>query len=192
MGIKKVQGTTRPVDYTKDRQPNVKNPMLLIYADGRAQMSVRCKDLLAITAVTTQALMDQVLAVAEGVKDPECWTKEDVAALCDKVGRTPFPTVVEVEHLEGQGSLLMRVPTVMGSSVAELSYPKGSNRPSFNLLPALKDENIRVPEDMCLEVPVALVMDRGMLKVEAKLTRGKERAVKKEDNETKKDPEEEE
>jgi len=81
MGIKKVQGTTRPVDYTKDRQPNVKNPMLLIYADGRAQMSVRCKDLLAITAVTTQSLMDRVPAVAEGVKDPEFRAKGGGAAV---------------------------------------------------------------------------------------------------------------
>lgn len=193
MGIKEVQGATRPVDYSKDRQTNVRDPMLQIYSDGRAQMSVRCKDLTAVTAVTNSALRDQVIAAAGNVKDPDRWTKEDVAALCQKVGRTPFPTAIEVEHLDGQGSLLMRVATVLGANVTELSYKKGSNRPVFNALPALKDQNIRVPEDMCLEVPVALVMNNGLLKVQANLTRGKERAVKKEDTgDTAKDGEEEE
>lgn len=193
MGIKEVKGTTRPVDYTKDWQTNVKDPMLLVYADGRAIMTVRCKDLVSVTGVTNKALLDQVIAAANSVQDPERWTKEDVAALCGKVGRMPFPTAVEVEHLVGQGSLLLRVAAVLGPNVAELSYPKGRNRPSFNILPALKDENIRVPEDMCLEVPVALVLANGQLKLEAKLSYGKERAVKKDDeDEAKKDGDEEE
>ena len=183
MGIKEVQGTTRPVDYTKDRQTNVKNPMVIIYADGRARMSVRCKDLAAITAVTNRPLVDKVIAAAANVADPECWTKEDVAAVCEKVGRSPFPTALDVERLEGQGSLLLRVPTVLGKNTVELSYAKGSNRPTFPILQALLDENIRVPAGMCLEVPVALVLNNGVLKVEAKLSRGKERAVKKEDTE---------
>jgi hypothetical protein len=42
----------------------------------------------------------------------------------------------------------------------------------------LQEESIEVPEGMCLEVPVALVLDEGVLKVEARLLEGEERAVK--------------
>ncbi|HLO24612.1 MAG TPA: hypothetical protein VK187_00755, partial [Geobacteraceae bacterium] len=95
-----------------------------------------------------------------------------------QVGRMPFPGLLQVEHLEGQGSLLMRVAGQKGPGVTDLNYSKRSNRPTFNVLPVLKDERIQVPEGMCLEVPAALVMDEGVLKVEAMLLQGEERALK--------------
>jgi hypothetical protein len=67
--------------------------------------------------------------------------------------------------------------------VVQLSYPTGSSRPTFNVLPALKDEGIDVPTGMCLDVPVALVLDEGVLKVEVMLLKGEQRAVKSRDEE---------
>lgn len=62
----------------------------------------------------------------------------------------PFPKLLQVEHLEGQGSLLMRVAGQKGPGVTELSDAKRSNRPTFNVLPVLRDDSIQVPEGMCL------------------------------------------
>lgn len=177
MGMKQVRGTKRPVNYRPERKTNAKDPMVLIGADGIAQLNVRCRDLLAVTAVTTKKLVDQVVAAAESVQNPEKWTKEDVAAVCQKLGRMPHPTAIAVDHLEREGSLLLRVATIIGPNVAELSYRKGSSRPYFNALPALKEHSIKVPAGMCLALPVALVMDNGQLKVEVNLRHGKERAV---------------
>lgn len=179
MGLKKVTGKKVPVNYGADRQTNVNDPMLVLYANGKAQMSVRCGDLVAVTGATDPGIIEKVLQVSEAMPDDKPWTKEQVVELCRQVGRMPFPKLLHVEHLEGQGSLLMRVVVQEGPGVTELSYAKESNRPSFNVLPAMKDDSMQVPEGMCLEVPVALVMDEGVLKVEALLLQGQERALKR-------------
>ena len=181
MGLKQVKGKKVPVNYGADRQTNVKDPALIIYSDGKAQMNVRCGDLVAVTGINDLGLIEKVKAFAENVPDEKPWTKEQVADLCRQVGRMPFPSMLQVEHLEGQGSLLMRVAGQKGPGVTDLSYSKRSNRPAFNVGPVLQKENIEVPEGMCLVVPVALVMDEGVLKVEARLLQGEERAVKQRD-----------
>lgn len=173
-----MKGTKRPVASQTGRQTNAKDPALLISADGMCQLNVRCRDLLAVTAVTAKELLDQVAAVAESVQDPDRWTREDVAAVCQKVGRMPHPGAVAVEPLEGQGSWVLRAATTLGPNVWELGYRQGSSRPYFNALPALKGELIKVPKGMCLEVPVALVLDGGQLGVLASFVHGKERPVK--------------
>jgi hypothetical protein len=57
---------------------------------------------------------------------------------------------------------------------AELMYQDASGRASGGAGLAAD----QVPEGMCLEVPVALVMDEGVLWVEAMLLQGEERALK--------------
>lgn len=178
MGLKRVQGTKRRVAAHTGRQTNAKDPMLLISADGISQLNVCCREMLALTAITDQELLDQVVAAAESVQDSDKWTKEHVAALCQKVGPMAHPAAVEVEPLEGEGAWLLRAVTVMGPNVSALGYRRGSGRPYFNALPFLKGESFKIPKGMCLEVPVALVLDEGQLKVEAKLLHGKERSVK--------------
>jgi hypothetical protein len=178
MGLKQVKGKKVPANYSGERQVNVRDPMLIIYTEGKAQMNVRCGDLEAVTGVNDTGIIEKVKAFAENLPDEEAWTKEQVADLCRQVGRMPFPKLLQVEHLEGQGTLLMRVAGQEGPGVTDLSYAKRSNRPAFNVGPVLQKENIAVPEGMCLEVPVALVMDEGVLKVEARLLQGEERAVK--------------
>jgi len=178
MGLKRVTGTKKSVTFHTSRPTNAKDPMLLISADGIAQLNVRCRDLLAVTAVIEKELVDRVITAAEGVQDPDKWTRDDVAAMCRKLGRLPRPSTVMVEPLEGQGSWLLQVATSLGPNVSALGYRRGSSRPYFNALPALKGDSVKVPKGMCLEVPVALVLDNGQLKVEARLMHGKERPVK--------------
>ncbi|MDF2628893.1 MAG: hypothetical protein K0R39_2724 [Symbiobacteriaceae bacterium] len=184
MGIRKVSGAKRKANTTAKQQTTAKNPALVVYHDGRAQINVRCKDLLSVTGLTAKTDIEKVLNACESLQNPEVWTKEDVVLLTNQLGRMPYPQMLEVEHLEGKKALLMRVAEMKGPGVVDLSYPEGSNRPWFPALQVLLDEGIRVPKGMCLEVPVALVEDDDqLLKVEAVLLRGVERAVKKDDEE---------
>jgi|GEM_PF-6718889 len=178
MGLRTVRGRKALANYTPGREANVKDPVLLLYGKGKAQVSVRCADLVAVTGATDPDIIKQVTTFAEAVPDDAAWTKEQVADLCRQVGRMPFPRFIQVEHLEGQGTLLIQVARQKGPGVTELNYAKRSNRPTFNILPVLKEENIDIPEGMCLEVPIALIMDEGALKVEASLRKGVERTVK--------------
>ncbi len=179
MGLRTVTGAKRPADYSQGRQANVKDPLLLVYSGGKAQASVRCADLVSVTGVTDPGLVHKVTLFAENVPEDKPWTKEHVAALCQVVGRQPFPKYVAVEHLVGQGALLLQVATQKDRpGVTELNYGKRTNRPSFNILPVLKKEEIEIPEGMCLEVPVSLILDEGALKVEANLRMGVQRTVK--------------
>jgi hypothetical protein len=177
MGLRTVSGKKVPANYGTDRQTNVRNPLLLVYEKGRAQMSVRCGDLVAVTGARDPGIIEKVKKFAAGLPDDEPWTKEQVADLCAQVGRMPFPKLIRVEHLEGQGTLLIQVAGQKGPGVTELNYAKRSNRPTFNILPVLKDESIEVPKGMCLELPVALVADEDGLKVEVRLLSSVERAV---------------
>jgi hypothetical protein len=181
MGLRQVSGKKVPVNYALDRQVNVKDPVIAVYRDGKAQTSVRCVDLLSVTGVTDPAMIQRVITAAAAVPEETPWTKDHVTALCEQTGRLPFPKYVRVEHLEGQATLLVNVVHQEGPGVTELSYPKGTNRPSFNILPALKDEQIQIPVGMCLEVPVSLVLDEGVLKVEFCLRKGVERALRTRD-----------
>jgi hypothetical protein len=178
MGLRQVSGKKVPVNYALDRQVNVKDPTVVVYESGKTQFSARCADLLAVTGVDDPEVLKQVMALAESFPDDAPWTKEQVAALCEKVGKLPFPKYVLVEHLEGQATLLFNVVQQQGEGVAEFSYSRRSARPTLNLLPALKDEEIKLVGGMCLEAPVALVLDDGVLKVEVALRKGKVRPVK--------------
>lgn len=184
MGLRTILGKKSPANYGVDRQENVRNPLLMIYHNGRAQMTVRCGDLVSITGVTDSKLLQKVTEAAANLPEHEPWTKEQVKALCEQVGRLPYPKLLKVEHVVGQATLLMKVATQMGPGVTELNFAKRSNRPTFNALPELKDEGMEVPEGMCLEVPVMLVLDEGQLKVEANLGKGVQRAVKQDEEES--------
>ncbi|HYF80864.1 MAG TPA: hypothetical protein VD973_27445 [Symbiobacteriaceae bacterium] len=184
MGLRTISGRRFPANYGVDRQENVRNPLLIIYHSGRAQMTVRCGDLVSMTGVTDSAGLERVVAAAANLPEHEPWTKEQVKALCEQVGRLPYPRLLKVEHLVGQATLLMKVVSQMGPGVTELNYAKRSNRPTFNALPELKDEGMEVPAGMCLEVPVMLVLDEGQLKVEANLGKGVQRAVKQDPEES--------
>jgi hypothetical protein len=186
MGLRTVSGKKAPVNYALDRQVGVKDAMAILYSSGRALISIRCANLMAITGIADPALIAKVIALAEAIPDDAPWTKERVSDLCEKIGMLPFPRYVRVEHLEGQATLLVKVVNGAGPGVTELSYPKNSNRPAFNVLPAMKDEQINIPANMCLEVPVALVVDEGVLKTEFCLRKGVERLLKKREPRTQK------
>lgn len=179
MALRQVSGAKRPAGYVVDRQTKVRDPMVLIYANGKAQMTARCADLVAVTAATDPAVVGQVSDFGARVPDDASWTKEQVAALCRLLGRMAYPRLLQVEHLVGQGSLLLRGVAVEGPGVTALTYPRRGRRPIFNALPVLKEEGIVVPAGMCLEVPVAPVLDDGVLKVEARLLKGVERVLMK-------------
>lgn len=146
-------------------------------------MSVRCGDMVSVTGVTDPELVQKVLEFAKNLAEDASWTKEMVKALCDQVGRVPFPRLLQVEHLPGQGTVLLRVVTEEGPGVTELNYPKRSSRCSFNVMPVVKAEGMKLPEGMCLEVPVAFVLDGDVLKVEAKLSKGVQRQTRGQDDE---------
>lgn len=177
MGLRSVSGKKVPANYGTDRQTNVRDPLLLVYETGRAQLTVRCGDMVSVTAARDPGIIQRVKTFAASLPDDKPWTKEQVADLCRQVGRMPFPKLIQVEHMEGQGTLLLQVAFQKGPGVTELNYANRSNRPTFNILPVLKDEGIEVPKGMCLELPIALVVDVDGLKVEVNLLAGVQRAV---------------
>ena len=185
MPLRQVSGTRVPANFHQaaEQQVGVREPTLILYANGRAQMNVRCGDLVSATGVTDPNLVKKVVDYAKNVPEDAPWTKQMVKDLCKLIGRVPFPTLLSVEHLQGQGTALLRVVTEEGPGVTPLHYGKQSNRPSFNGLPVVRMEGIKIPEGMCLEVPVALVLDGNYLKVEAKLSKGVQRQVKTDDDE---------
>jgi hypothetical protein len=183
VGLKQITGTKTLATYGLNRQIGVKEPMLVIYENGKAQFTVRGGDLVSITAITDQAVLQKVIDFAQPLQEDAPWTKEQVVALCKLVGRNPFPRFLQVEHLKGNATLLLQVATAAGPGITELYYAKQSNRPAFNVIPSTHDEGIKVPEKMCLEVPLTLVQDGNSLKVEAKLSKGVQRAVKTRDPE---------
>jgi hypothetical protein len=183
VGLKQITGVRRLASYGVDRQTGVKEPLLVIYENGKAQFTVRGGDLVSVTALTDQAALEKVIDFAKPIPEDAPWTKEQVSELCKLVGRIPFPKFLQVEHLRGMTTLLLQVATAAGPGITELHYAKQSNRPAFNIIPSTHDEGIKVPEKMCLEVPLTLVLDGNMLKVEAALSKGVQRAVKTRDPE---------
>ncbi|MDF2628101.1 MAG: hypothetical protein K0R39_1932, partial [Symbiobacteriaceae bacterium] len=111
MGLRTVTGRKVLASYGTDRQPNVREPLLIIYHSGRAQMTVRCGDLVSLTGLTDPKLLQKVADATAAMPEDEPWTKEQVKAVCEQVGRLPYPKLLQVEHLEGQATLLLRVAT---------------------------------------------------------------------------------